>query len=204
MSTLKASLYCVGLTGNIASGKSSVIQYFKELGVAVIVADEIARQVTLPGQPALLQIKEHFGDEILDEHGRLHRSALRDIIFRNSLERKWLEQLLHPLIRQAIRAQIAALSNTPYCIIEIPLLLNRTDYPYLKRVLLVTADREIQIARVMTRDHCTRLQAEAILAVQPDEQTRLLLADDVILNNGSLKQLREQVINLHACYLKRV
>jgi len=201
MSIQKVNPYCVGLTGNIGSGKSTVIQLFKQRGAAIIIADEVAREVTQKEQPAVASIRQHFGETVVDEQGYLKRVALRDIIFKNPAQRLWLEQLLHPLIRQAIEEKVANIKQNTYCLIEIPLLLKREDYPYLQRVLLVTADRKTQLTRVLHRDKCSLEQANSILESQPDEKSRRRLADDIIVNNGSTTLLEKEVVQLHERYL---
>jgi dephospho-CoA kinase len=193
-------MFCVGLTGNIASGKSTAIRYFQDLGVSVISADVISRDLTAANQPALLKIKQHFGDQILTPTGDLNRSRLRQLIFADQKERKWLEALLHPLIRDAIKTQVLQ-SQGPYCVVEIPLLLNRKDYPYINRILVLLADRNKQTERVMARDQCDKQHALDILAAQPSDSARREIADDLILNHGSIEELNAQIKKLHASYL---
>lgn len=194
-------MYCVGLTGNIASGKSTVSRFFKEFGIAVISADEAARELTASNQPALTSIAEHFGQSVITGGGELDRFALRKMIFKDPKQRIWLEQLLHPLIRQHIQDKIRK-SIGPYVLIEIPLLNKRADYPYLDRVLLIVAGYEQKIARVRTRDQMTREQAEAILATQANEAIHREIADDIITNDGSLDDLAKKVEILHQQYLQ--
>jgi len=193
-------MYSIGLTGNIASGKSSAIQCFQSLGVDVISADVIARELTAPNQPALFAIRQQFGEAFILPSGELNRSALRQLIFKQPEQRAWLERLLHPKIQDEIKEQVMR-SNGPYCVVEIPLLHNRKAYPFLNRILVILAEREQQIERVMARDHCDRAHAEAILATQPDDQARRDLADDLIINTGSRTQLQTQIKKLHANYL---
>lgn len=192
-------MYCVGLTGTIASGKSTVAGILSDLGVPVISADKMARELTKPGEPALYLIIQKFGESILTSTGELNRRMLRDLIFQNAQDKLWLEQLLHPLIRQKIEHEISTIT-APYCIIEIPLLTDKKDYPYLNKVLLVTAKKEQQISRLKLRDKSTRTEASAILNSQADERTYQALADDIIVNDGSLPALRETVILLHNQY----
>ena len=194
-------MYCVGLTGNIASGKSTVCRFFKARGVTIINADEIAREITGKDKPALLAIKEHFGPVVITNEGELNRMALREIIFNNPEQRLWLEQLLHPIIRQLIETKISKACG-PYCIIEIPLLKKRTDYPYLDRILLIVANKEHQINRVIIRDKTHRGHAEAILNTQLDNTIREAFADDIVDNNSSLAELEEKIANLHKLYLQ--
>ena len=194
-------MYCIGLTGTIASGKSTVAALFKSLGIDVINADHIAKTLVQPNQPALQEIIKHFGVSILTEKGELNRRHLRELIVHNVNERVWLEDLLHPLIRQQIEQDIN-LCKSPYCIIEIPLLTDKLAYPYLNRVLLVTADPEQQIARLMTRDNSSKEQACAILATtQPNEDKRRAIADDYLINDGTVETLQKKVTELHNYYL---
>lgn len=194
-------MYCIGLTGSIASGKSTVATMFAELGVPIISADHIAKDLTKPGKPAFLKIIDHFGKEITSSEGNLNRPLLRDIIFKNIDDRLWLEELLHPLIRTNIEQEIKQLSSG-YCLIEIPLLTNLLDYPYLNRVLLVLSDYESKIQRIMSRDKCSKQQAIAILKSQPSETRYKELADDIVINNCSLNQLKKRVSELNTEYSK--
>ncbi|KTC86800.1 dephospho-CoA kinase [Legionella brunensis] len=193
-------MYCVGLTGNIASGKSTVATFFKDNGITVISADEVSRELTAPNLPAYEAIHLHFGNSVIKSPGELDRSKLRQIIFTNPNERVWLEQLLHPLIREHI-IHLLSVSKSPYTVVEIPLLKDRSIYPYLNRVLVVLADPEEQIRRVMARDKSSREHAQAILTTQPSNLMRQKIADDIVLNNGSLVDLREKIAQLHEKYL---
>jgi len=189
-------MYCIGLTGGIASGKSTVSSYFLTLGIDVISADHIARTLTTSNQPAFDAIKQHFGIDVVTKDGELNRQTLRQIIFSSTHERQWLERLLHPLIRKQIELEVSQCSS-PYCVIEIPLLQDKSDYPYLNRVLLIEAGPEQQLTRLMIRDKSSKEQALAIIATQ----TRPAMADDQIMNNGSIEQLQEKVDALHRQYL---
>lgn len=196
-------MYCIGLTGTIASGKSTVSALFKDLGIDIINADLIARQLVQPHQPALQTIIQHFGSSILTETGELNRRHLRDIITDNASERVWLEALLHPLIRNNIEQDIKH-CKSPYCMIEIPLLTDKAGYPYLNRVLLITATPEQQISRLMARDKSTEKQARAFWATtQANEAKRHAIADDTLINNGSINALKEKVNALHQLYLQK-
>ncbi|STX28932.1 dephospho-CoA kinase [Legionella beliardensis] len=194
-------MFCVGLTGNIGSGKSTAISIFKSLGAAVIIADDIAKELTMPNQPAFKLIKEHFGAQIITETGQLNRAQLRTIIFNHAEERIWLENLLHPLIRKQIMINVFN-SQGPYAVIEIPLLYSRIDYPYLDRILVILADFKTQLARILQRDLCTEEQALAILATQSNETLRRELADDIVINDNSLEQLQHDIRKLHGKYLQ--
>jgi dephospho-CoA kinase len=193
-------MYCVGLTGNIASGKSTAIEYFKVLGAGVILADDIAKKLTRSGEPAFFIIKNHFGEQVINQDGELNRSLLRQLIFSDANQRIWLENLLHPLIKKEIVAEISFCKN-PYCVIEIPLLKNRKDYPYLDNILVISAGFERETERLMKRDSCKQTDALAIMAAQPSELLRRQLADDLIINDGSVEKLNIIIKKLHSKYL---
>ncbi|MGL6028617.1 MAG: dephospho-CoA kinase [Legionella sp.] len=195
-------VYCVGLTGNIASGKSCVSAVFATFGITVINADNIARTLSAQHGLAYAAIIEHFGRDILLHDQSIDRKKLRTIIFSDAKERLWLEGLLHPLIRQQIEQEIAQCSST-YCMIEIPLLLDKTHYPYLNKILVVIAPVEEQITRVMARDKCTRQQALAVLATQPDNELRIKQADDLIINDAGFDELKSKAAMLHRHYMNQ-
>lgn len=196
-------MYCIGLTGSIASGKSTVAALFAKKGIDVISADYIARALVSRNQPALQQIIKHFGKSVLTNEGELNRRLLRELIVHNTEERIWLESLLHPLIREKIQQDINQ-CKSPFCIIEIPLLTNKSDYPYLNRILLVLAEPELQTTRIMSRDNCSREHARAILATtRADEEKRRSFADDVVVNDASVEALQKQIDILHDQYLHR-
>lgn len=192
--------YCVGLTGNIGSGKSTAAKMFSQLGINVINADKISRQITQPGTDAYEQIRTHFGDEAIQNDNTLNRSYLRELIFKNPSERKWMEELLHPIIRAKMKKMVD-LSSSPYSIIEVPLRLEKNTYPYIQRILLITAPEEVQIARVRARDNCSVEQAKTILATQPPLEERINHADDYIENTISIAELRIKIKALHDMYL---
>ncbi|KTD75127.1 dephospho-CoA kinase [Legionella waltersii] len=194
-------VYSVGLTGNIASGKSTVAHLFSKLGVQVINADNIARELTAKNSPIYLQIVSHFGKSILDQSDHLNRPKLREIIFKDLKQKEWLEQLLHPAIRIKMQQEVSK-TNSAYCLIEIPLLTSKDDYPYLNRILVVTAPIETQVMRVVTRDNCSKQHALDILASQPSLSSRLALADDVLINDNTIQALKSKVEKLHHRYLQ--
>lgn len=191
----------IGLTGGIGSGKSEVSRRFEELGVEVVDADEMARVVVEPGQPALQKIAQHFGQDILDNNGRLNRAKLRDIIFSHPHEKQWLEQLLHPLINQLIRQQLSKAKST-YAILVSPLLLETQQYTLVDRVLVVDADEPLQLARASIRDNSNLDAIKAIIATQLSRAVRLERADDVIHNHGDLTELDHAVMQMHDHYLQ--
>ncbi len=189
----------IGLTGGIGSGKSTVAGYFSELGVPVIDTDTIARDLVEPGQPGLRQIITCFGKQILNADGTLNRTQLRAEIFSDPAERCKLEQILHPLIHTKMQRQIRQL-DTPYCIVEIPLLLESGWSGEVNRILVVDAPPALQVARATQRSGIDREEVERIIATQMERSKRLAAADDVILNEGSLTDLKQQVARLHRFY----
>ncbi len=190
----------IGLTGGIASGKSAVSACFARRGIPIIDADVIAREAVEPGQPALKEIKRVFGDAVIDSNGHLDRTAMRRKIFSDTQKRKQLESILHPRIKQMMGDQMARLS-APYCVLAIPLLIEAAQLDLVDRVLVIDVPSEIQIARLMRRDHVPEDQAQAALAAQLDRDTRLRFADDVIVNDGTLAELDAAVERLHQRYL---
>ncbi len=197
------SSYKIGLTGGISSGKTTVTELFSSLGIPIIDADLIAREVTAPGQPALPQISALFGKQIVDNHGQLKRRELREIIFSNPKKREQLEAILHPLIRQQILKESRDASrNAPYCILSIPLLLENHWQSVVDRVLVVDTPEQQQLQRTMQRDHIDEKSARAIFSSQISRQDRLHAADDIIENSGRISDLQEKVQQLHLKYLK--
>jgi len=190
----------IGLTGGIASGKSAVAQRFAELGVPVIDADESARIVVAPGTPGLAEVVGKFRGNVLTASGELDRPALRALIFADSIRRRELEAILHPLIRADMERRASAASG-PYLVMAIPLLIEGGGSERVDRVLVVDVDEEVQLKRLMARDGGTLEQAQAILAVQATRAARLRAADDVLPNVGSLSELRHGVDQLHQRYV---
>ncbi|STY29374.1 dephospho-CoA kinase [Legionella wadsworthii] len=194
-------VYCIGLTGDIGSGKSTVAELFSKMGVDIILADKISKEITQKSKPAYRQIRDFFGPAILQPDQELNRSKLREIIFSNPKKREWLEGILHPLIRQEIKSRVDK-STAPYCMIEIPLLITKKAYPYINRVLLVRSSEETKISRLMERDHCSKQQAKSILSTQPEHSIRQENADDIIINDMDISELTNMVKNLHEKYLQ--
>lgn len=194
-------MFVVGLTGGIASGKTTVAEEFAKKGIAIIDTDVIARKLVEPGQPAYTHIIKHFPVNILQANKRINRRKLREIIFNDQQERLWLENLLHPLIREEVAHQVAR-ATSPYCIVVIPLLAETTPNPLINRILVVDVDEESQIQRIMERDNCTAEDAKKIIASQASRQQRLLIADDVITNDQDKYHLIHQVNKLDERYKK--
>ena len=192
--------FVVGLTGGIGSGKSAAADRFAELNITVVDADIASRAVVEPGMPALLSIEEHFGSDILQADGYLDRTQLRHKVFADPNERKWLQNLLHPLINQYIKDKISA-SSSPYTVLVNPLLIESGQHVWCQRLLVIDVPTEVQIERTMARDNNTREQVENILNAQANRDTRLGLADDVISNERDLAHLHAEVDKLHDLYL---
>jgi dephospho-CoA kinase len=191
----------IGLTGGIASGKSTVAQRFTDLRVPVIDADVAARTVVAPGTPGLTRVIERFGAGILAENGELDRRALRDLVFSDAGSRRDLETILHPLIRGDMERS-ADQAVGPYIVMVIPLLIEGGPGDRVDRILVVDVDEAVQLQRVMERDGCTSEQAHAILASQVGRSARLAAADDVLQNAGTVTDLRQAVDRLHERYLR--
>lgn len=192
--------YTVALTGGIGSGKSTVADAFSQLGVNVIDADLIARQVVEPGSPALLAIAARFGQQMINDDGTLNRRSLRERIFAHVEDKTWLNALLHPLIQQETRRQMQAASS-PYVLWVVPLLVENNLVANADRVLVVDVAKETQIARTILRDRVSREHAERILAAQATREQRLAAADDVIENMGPPDAIASDVARLHEKYL---
>jgi len=192
--------YIVGLTGGIGSGKSAAAERFRALGITVVDADVCARIVVEPNKPALKTIAEHFGSEIIQADGTLDRAALRQKIFADEAERKWLEALLHPLIFEEMWSQLQ-LAQSPYAILESPLLIEAGQKAICQRVLVIDAAEETQLARATARDNNSIEQVKAIMAAQATRQQRNAKADDIVNNDGDLASLHQAIDKLHQHYL---
>lgn len=193
-------MFVVGLTGGIGSGKSTVTRYFSSLGINIIDADVIARDVVSVGSQALTEIANHFGPDVLLADGNLDRNKVRDIIFSDPQAKKWLESLLHPKIRKKILDEIE-LSHSIYTIVSAPLLIETGLDQIVDRVLVVDIPETIQIERTALRDKISNKQVETIILSQVNRETRLQRADDIIDNSGSIEETKAQVEKLHNIYL---
>ena len=191
----------VGLTGGIASGKSTAAKFFGALGVPILDSDQIARDVVEPGQPPLERLIERFGRKILTADGHLDRPALRDIVFSDPKARADLEALTHPAIGAAMEA-LSTAAGGPYQILVVPLLVEKNLTAHVDRVLVVDCDENLQIRRLRDRDGSTPEQVQAILQAQAPRAARLRAADDVIHNDTDMSAVRDQVAALHAQYLE--
>lgn len=192
--------YIVALSGGIASGKSTIANLFAQLGVPIIDADVIARQVVEIGTDAYKLIVKHFSQEILLPNNEIDRSQLRDIIFNNDHERLWLNNLLHPIIQEQTQIQIAQ-QTAAYVIWVVPLLVENNLYNLADRVLMVDTPEQLQLERLIQRDNIDESLAKKMISSQISSQKRLTYADDIIVNNGDLTSLTAQVNKLHQQYL---
>lgn len=190
----------IGLTGGIGSGKSTVAEAFRQLGIDTVDADQASRAVVEPGMPALESIRQHFGAEILQGDGSLDRAALRSIVFSDPEQKVWLESLLHPLIRQWI---ITQLENTtgPYVILESPLLFETDQHQLADTVVLVDIPEELQIERACARDRNLADQIQRIIDNQMPRQEKLSRADTVFDNSQPLETVTSRVADLHHQFL---
>lgn len=196
-----SSNFCVGLTGGIGSGKSTVSGMFSGLGIDVIDADEISHELTEAGKQAYNAVVQEFGPEATGTDGELDRSYLRSMVFEDPDLRQKLENIIHPLVREEINNRLDKVTS-PYCIICIPLLIEKkTDYN-IDRVLVVDVPQELQLQRTGTRDGIASDEIMKIIQSQADRDTRLKYADDVINNDCDLGTLRSKVSELHEQYLK--
>lgn len=190
----------VGLTGGVASGKSAVSECFRKLGVPVIDADALGREVVKPGSPALKEVVRQFGRDVLNPDGTLDRRQMRRLIFANEGTRRKLEATLHPWISALMDARLAGVAGEAYAVVAIPLLFEAGWDQRVDRVLVVDADRAMQLERVMKRDDVNRTMAESMLRAQMDRDERLGRADDTLSNTGSLADLEAGVRALNERY----
>ncbi len=196
--------FIVAVTGGVASGKSAATRAFEDLGITVADADVAARAVVEPGQPALAEVAALFGPAFIQPDGRLDRTAMRERVFADPSAKTALEGLLHPRIRAWLRAACDQATG-PYVVAAIPLLAEggaKATYPWLGRVLVVDVPADVQIARLQQRDGSSPELARRMVAAQASRAERLAIADDVIVNDGSLVQLEAAVQRLHGRYLR--
>lgn len=198
----KSHAMIVGLTGGIGSGKSTVAQYFAKLGVPIIDADVIAHDLVQEHTKPFAEILNRFGSQVVTPEGMLDRKALGKLIFKNKADQLWLESLLHPLIEQEIAHVITDLKCS-YAIIVIPLLVEYGKYQILDRILVVDAPEDLQIERTLKRDKVDATYVRSVLAIQATRQQRLAIATDVIVNDGDLLYLEQQVLALHQQFVFR-
>lgn len=193
--------FVIGVTGGIGSGKTTVCREFEAFGVPVIDTDQVARDVVAPGTAGLAAVVQAFGVEVLAADGQLDRRRLRQVVFANPELRVQLEGILHPLIRQETDARVRA-APYPYCMVCIPLLVERGGGNRVDRVLVIDVPEDVQVARVMRRDELTAPEVAAIMRSQASRADRLAAAHDVLENSGEIAALRPRIAALHARYLQ--
>ena len=191
----------IGLTGGIASGKTTVANFFADLGVPVIDTDIIARDMVAKGAPALAQIRADFGDEVFNDDGVLDRKAMRRLVFSDDSKRRQLEGILHPRIREAAVVQARAVTD-PYMIVVVPLLAGSPMKTFMDRVLVVDCSEDVQLKRLLARDTENEAQARRMIAAQASREERRAIADEVLLNDTDLDATRRRVDALHNRYLE--
>ena len=198
--------YIVGLTGGIGSGKTTIANLFADLGVPLVDADVVAREVVTKGSPLLSKIVEYFGAQVLTEQGELNRSALRERVFSHDEDKLWLNNLLHPSIRERMKQQLAE-QTAPYILFVVPLLIENKLTALCDRILVVDVSPQTQLARSAQRDNNNFEQIQRIMNSQVSQQERLKWADDVINNDAELAQnlphLQQKVLELHQFYLQQ-
>jgi dephospho-CoA kinase len=194
-------VFKVGLTGGVASGKTTISKLFSALGVPIIDADVIARQLLNKGSDSYHAVFDIFGQQVLLANGDINRAWLRDRIFSDAGAKQQLEAIIHPRVRQMMLEQ-AEQCRQPYCILSIPLLTEAAMQDLVDRILVINTDPATQVARLTARDHISTAQARQMLAGQAKPEQRLAIADDVIDNNGSTEALTPLVSQLHQHYLR--
>ncbi|WP_041069375.1 dephospho-CoA kinase [Candidatus Ishikawella capsulata] len=192
--------YIVALTGGIASGKTTISKIFCNFGVNIIDTDIIARELVEPGTLALSRIIRRYGNKILNNNGLLRRSHLKKIIFNNANEKKWLNQLMHPLIQKRVEF-LKQQTTSPWVLWVVPLLVENNLQNQADRILLVDVSKQIQLNRLLKRDGMTKKQATNIIAQQASRQQRLKIADDIICNDNTKKDLLPIITKLNEKYL---
>ena len=192
--------YRVGLTGGIGSGKSTVAGMFAERGVPIIDADKIAREAVLPGTEAFNQIVSLFGDDVVSGTGELRRNYLREVIFNDSNKRELIERIIHPVVYHMIEQQITQV-DYPYCIISIPLLMEKGGGIDIDEIIVVDAPEQLRINRTCRRDTVSEESVKKIISSQFNDKKRLELADEIITNDKDIQCLESRVGELHEKYL---
>ncbi|WP_462157228.1 dephospho-CoA kinase [Pseudoalteromonas sp. GB56] len=192
--------WILGLTGGIGSGKSTASQHFEELGIDIVDADKVARQVVEPGTQGLITITARYGDDILTPEKELDRAKLRAIIFSNNEEKTWLNALLHPMIRAEMLDQLNQ-AQSGYVILEAPLLFENNLDKYCSRTLLIDLPVDLQVARASARDSAQQSHIRTIIESQMSRTEKVRKSDDIISNTSSISELKNKVLRYHQCYL---
>lgn len=191
----------IGITGGIGSGKSTVASMFEDLGIEIVDADQLAREVVEPGNDALTKIEARFGNDVIDAGGGLERNKMREIVFHNAEHKDWLEKLLHPLIADLMKYKLSR-CRSDYAILVSPLLFETEQHKLVDRVLVIDVSERTQRERAMSRDQSNELTIKSIIASQIGRQERLDRADDTLGNEGTLDSLQSAVLALHERYLE--
>jgi dephospho-CoA kinase len=191
----------IGLTGGIGSGKSAAAALFKDIGVDLVDADDLARDSLNINSEGYRLFIEEFGDEYLDENNNINRELIRKLIFNDSDAKSKLENIIHPIVRTGIETFIKN-KKSDYCIIVVPLIFETNSSKIYDRVLVIDCNVDVQISRTSKRDNQTKSDIENIVNKQATREQRLSIADDVIVNNGSLDLLRNEVLKMHNKYLE--
>lgn len=192
----------IGVTGGIASGKTTVADLFQqEFGIEIVDADIVARQVVEPKSQGLKAIEQHFGQSVIQQDGTLDRATLREIIFSDPSQKEWLNNLLHPMIRTRMLAELAQVQSD-YALLVIPLMVENNLQALADKVLVVDVEEQTQIQRTVERDQVDAVQAKAILSSQATREQRLAIADYVIKNNTENQKLLPQITELHKKFLE--
>lgn len=191
----------IGLTGGIASGKTTISDYFASLGIGIIDTDIVSRKLLEPGKSGFEEVVKKLGDSILQDNGEIDRQELRRRVFDNRPLKTWLESILHPLIYEAVLERINNIDNSPYVLVVVPLLFESHFESMVDRVLVVDCPRKVQLERLINRDNIDELLANKMLDQQMSNEERLIRADDVIQNEGD-SNLERQISRLHRQYLE--
>ncbi len=197
-------MFIVGLTGGIGAGKTSAARVFSDLGIVVIDADEISREVTSSGGRAIRAVKETFGDRAINQDGSMNRPYIRDLVFKDSAAREQLENIIHPLVQEESFEKIKK-AKSPYVILSVPLLTEKSFWlDKINRLLVIDLPENEQIQRVMHRDGLSEEEVMRIIKTQSSRQTRISTASDVIVNCNDEEALRSSILRLHKLYLSMI
>jgi dephospho-CoA kinase len=196
-------LYTIALTGHIASGKSTAMKLFQDLGAYVLSADSLTHGLLSKNEEVISAIKHHFGKAVCNAEGSIDRNALGRLVFTSGEDRMWLESVLHPKIQTMIHDALLNNHQYPYAIVEIPVLRNIATYPYINRVLLITSYKKNLIERTLNRNTYTKSHIRRIIDAQPSLETLRSIADDIIANNSDMETFVKKVKKIHAQYLQQ-
>ena len=196
-------LYTIALTGHIASGKSTAMKLFQNLGAYVLSADSLTHVLLSENEAVISAIQAHFGKRVCNAYGGIDRVVLGHLVFTSEEDRIWLESLLHPKIQAMIYEALLLNSHYPYAIVEIPVLRHLETYPYIHRVLLITSYKKNLIERTLNRNTYTKSHIRRIIDAQPSLKTLRSIADDIISNNSDMETFVKKVKKIHVQYLQQ-